>query len=123
MKIECLEIFKIVSEESKREWDKLNNGQKVVANAYIYLDRSKDSLVDLLVIDHAWAEEIQPMLDYMKELNIKSFVFADTSTEAFKSIQILLANNCKLSNIDYKIQAPIFHHELATKVSGILVEI
>ena len=69
MKIECLEIFKIVSEESKREWDKLNNGQKVVANAYIYLDRSKDSLVDLLVIDHAWAEEIQPMLDYMKELS------------------------------------------------------
>ncbi len=122
MKIECLEIFKMVSEETTKRWKELNNGQRDVVNAYVYLDRSKDSLVDLLVIENSWACDIQNMLDYMKELNIKSFVFINTSTECFKSIQILLANNCKLSNIDYKIEKSLFH-EPDKILSGILVEL
>ena len=123
MKVDILERFKNYRDPAViEEYKNMNNGQKAVIDAYIYMDRSKDSLVDLIVINDVWSDEIQQIIDYLKELNIKSFVFAVTSTECFKSIQILLANNCKLSNIDYKIEN-LFGNSYTKRISGILVEI
>lgn len=123
MKIEALEKFRDYNNEIVVEdFKKLNKGQKDVVQSYIYYQNNDESkLIDLLVFDHIWASHLQEMIDYLKELNIKKFIFADTSTDCFESIKILINNGCQLSTINYKIEKCF---SMPDKIeSGILVEI
>lgn len=120
MKIEALEKFidcnnNLIGDEFK----KLNHGQQEVVRTYFYHNHF-DNLTDYLVFDHVWSYDIQDVINYLKELNISKFIFADTSTECFESMKILMNNGFKLSTIEYRREKMFRMPEKV--ITGILVE-
>ena len=117
-KIEKLEIYRKIEREGSAEqfdemWSNLSRGKREVIWSYLNPDKY---LTDELVLTHIWASYMQEILDFLKEIGVNKFVFADRSTEAFASIQILIKNGCKLSNIDYQ-------EDFSGIKTGIMVEI
>lgn len=120
MVIEALEKFidyknELVAEEFK----KLNQGKREVVQTYFYRN-SFENLTDYLIFDHVWSTYLQEIIDYLKELNISKFIFADTSTECFESMKILMNNGFKLSTIEYRKEKIFGMPEKV--ITGILVE-
>ncbi len=118
---EKLEIWRDKRAElnSKREetWKALNSGQREVI--WAYLNQEKDLLVDELVISDMWARNMKDAVEYMRELQIKKFLYTDKSTECFDTMKILIDEGCKFSTIVYKKET--FPYE--EYCTGILVEL
>ena len=92
MVIEALEKFiDYKNELIGDEFRKLNQGQQEVVRTYIYRNSFENS-TDYLIFDRVWSTYLQEIIDYLKELNISKFIFADSSTECFESIKILMDN-------------------------------
>lgn len=120
MVIEALEKFiDYKNELVGDEFRKLNQGQQEVVRTYFYRN-SFDNLTDYLIFDHVWSTYLQEIIDYLKELNVSKFIFADTSTECFESMKILMNNGCKLSTIEYRREKMFRMPEKV--ITGILVE-
>lgn len=101
--------------KNENDFRKLTNGAKEVVRAYA-------RNTDYIIIKDMWTEDIQDALNFMKEVEIDKFVFADTSTQATGSIIKFLENNCKLSPIVYEI-AELYGGQLKEELKGILVEL
>ena len=122
MKIDALEKFMdFENEEIKNEFKSLSRGKQEVILTYTRREiLAQDNLTDYLIFDHVWEEYMQEIIDFLKELNVEKFIFADNSTESLKCMKIIINNNCNLSVVTYK-KEKIFKSTF--EYSGILVEL
>lgn len=111
--------------KNENDFRKLTNGAKEVVFEYQRTLRDikhYNYITDYLLIHNIWSENIQEALNFMKEVGIDKFIFADTSTEACKSIIKFLENDCKLNPIVYGI-AELYGGQVKEELKGILVEL
>lgn len=80
------------------ELRKMYPGKFTLIDSYFY---RKENKYDLLIIDTVCNQDMQSAIDYMKELGIKQFIFADNSSSALSEILTLIDNKCKMERVTY----------------------
>lgn len=120
-----VEYFQKETEETKKEWLQLNNGEKTVIWSYItQMDQIQDSKYykyttnDLVLQETLWAKDMGEIVVFLRKLGIEEFIYANNSTEALKSIANLLDIGCKIvKSVVYKTD------RWGNEYTGVLVDI
>ena len=123
MYIKELEIHNFTNEEGKIDWENFTAGQHTVVNSYFYKTPNTFNLlvIDTIVWDDSYTKGMQSTIDYLKELGIKQFIFADKSTACLEEIMTLIDNNCKMERVTYGTKKDFTGRD--RELEGILVTI